>query len=294
MAEQEKPRAKRRKGQDKKPDGWVDMKQNSNLYVSGLPKDVTIEELNECFTRYGGLIRPDFETQKPKIKVYRNDSGEAKGDALICFVRHESVQQAVNLTDGMELRPGFPLKVEAAKFEQRGNYVKKVKKPKHVVARERKLLEQQLAWTGDDEDTGKKVVILKHMFDPAAAEVLGDPNFYADLQNDIEDECNRSCGEVEKVKMFENQPEGIVSVIFVDSDSAAKCIEVMNNRWFAGRKVEAFYWNGMTDYRVKESKEIADKRLQQWDQWVEQQDAPVVDPVAVAAEPQTETPSADK
>ena len=51
---------------------------------------------------------------------YKNESGQSKGDALLGFIKPESVALAVTLRDGYELRPGRPMTVVPAKFEQRG------------------------------------------------------------------------------------------------------------------------------------------------------------------------------
>jgi HIV Tat-specific factor 1 len=43
---------------------------------------------------------------EPKIKIYRDEEGQAKGDALVTYYRPESVSLAIQLLDGTELRLG--------------------------------------------------------------------------------------------------------------------------------------------------------------------------------------------
>ena len=82
----------------------------ANLYVSGLAEEVTEEELLECF-KVAGLFKLDAETQRPKLKMYKDAAGRRKGDALLSFIKPESVALAVTLRDGYELRPGRPISV---------------------------------------------------------------------------------------------------------------------------------------------------------------------------------------
>lgn len=48
--------------------------------------------------------------------------------------------------------------------------------------------------------------------------------------------------------IFERHPEGVVIIKFGTAYAAEQCVKVMNGRFFAGRKLQAFYWDGSTDY----------------------------------------------
>lgn len=48
----------------------------------------------------------DIVTGEPKIKLYKDESGTLKGDALITFFKEESVPLAINLLDDAEFRLG--------------------------------------------------------------------------------------------------------------------------------------------------------------------------------------------
>ena len=75
-----RPRKKNKKKKDKKKnDKEVNQSKdprdrpNPHVYVTGLPPDVTADELNDHF-RKCGLIRVDTDTGEPKIKIYRSAS----------------------------------------------------------------------------------------------------------------------------------------------------------------------------------------------------------------------------
>ena len=60
-----------------------------NKIFKGLPDDITHEELKTFFTK-AGVIRLDLQTGTEKIKIYTDEKGRAKGDALISYIRPES------------------------------------------------------------------------------------------------------------------------------------------------------------------------------------------------------------
>lgn len=100
---------------------WYNPKINTNAYVSNLPLDVNNKMLINFFSKCG-FIRKDPKSKKLKIKIYKNDKGENKGDALISFEKEESVDIAVTILNGSEILPGYHVKVEKAVFEQKGDY----------------------------------------------------------------------------------------------------------------------------------------------------------------------------
>ena len=70
-------KVKKQKPEEPRPE-----KKNSAVYVSSLPDDVTEKELRDVFSRYG-VIAESTDNDKPRIKLYYNDEGDFKGDALI-------------------------------------------------------------------------------------------------------------------------------------------------------------------------------------------------------------------
>lgn len=75
---------------------------------------------------------------------------------------------------------------------------------------------------------------------------------------------------VKNVTAFGLNPKGIVKVKFLSSAQASWCIKKMDGRFFDGRKLRCFYWDGKTDYRLAdETKEEAEKRIAEFGDWLE-------------------------
>lgn len=267
--------AKKPKNKRKAP-GWTQAKENPWIYVSGLPADVTDEELADHFRKVG-ILRTDFVTKKPKIKIYRDAEGRCKGDGSLCFLKEASVPLSITILDGVDLRPGVPLAISQAVFDkkegvtvERSNTAPEAKKAAKLKALEQSAL---LSWVEDEEavdDTvgGLKVVVLKNLFDLAEME---DPTFAPELEEDMRGECGK-LGEVMKVTVFPHHPEGVVVVKFKHAGAATLCLERMNGRWFAKRKVECEFWDGSTDYsKVRAAGESEKKRLEAFGDWLEGQ-----------------------
>lgn len=82
----------------KKPRG------NTAVFVSHLPESTTVSQLFETFSK-AGLILEDAAGE-PKIKLYRDQSGKFKGEALIVYLQEASVELACRLFDETELLLG--------------------------------------------------------------------------------------------------------------------------------------------------------------------------------------------
>lgn len=67
---------------------WFDVEEdkNSNVYVTGLPQDITEDEFKEFMTKVG-VIAYDPVYRKPKIKLYTNPDGSYKGDGRCCYIK---------------------------------------------------------------------------------------------------------------------------------------------------------------------------------------------------------------
>ncbi len=155
-----------------------------------------------------------------------------------------------------------PMTVERAKFEQKGEF----KKRSNAEKRKRKAAvqkqEKALGWTGFD-DKGARVgatVIFKYMFTPE--ELLQDPSSQPELEVDVASECGK-LGKVERLKLFKHNPDGVISVRFSDKESATKCIELMNGRFFGGRQIEVGLHDGVTNY-ARESEQQQAERLEKF------------------------------
>jgi hypothetical protein len=74
-----------------------------------------------------------------------------------------------------------------------------------------------------------------------------------------------SCGQI---TLFPKHADGVVVIKFESSGSAATCVDVMNGRFFAGRKLECGFWDG-TDYTHRESKTEEQERAEKFQAWLD-------------------------
>ena len=80
------------------------------MFVSGLPLDVTKEEIAQVFKKCGIFL---LDTEgKPKIKLYHDQEGNFQGTALITFFKQESVDLAIRLLDDSTFRYGDSTKIQ--------------------------------------------------------------------------------------------------------------------------------------------------------------------------------------
>ncbi|XDG06526.1 hypothetical protein ABKA04_006141 [Annulohypoxylon sp. FPYF3050] len=95
---EQKPRPQKRQKQPPQP------RQNTAIYVTGLPLDVTVDEVHEAFSRKCGVIAEEIDSGRPRIKLYTDEAGNFKGDALIVFFKPQSVDMAIMLLDDTDFR----------------------------------------------------------------------------------------------------------------------------------------------------------------------------------------------
>ncbi|KAF2970166.1 hypothetical protein GQX73_g3366 [Xylaria multiplex] len=79
-------------------------RQNTAIYVTGLPLDTTVDEVQEVFSRKCGVIAEEIDSGRPRIKLYTDDKGSLQGDALIVFFKPQSVEMAIMLLDDTNFR----------------------------------------------------------------------------------------------------------------------------------------------------------------------------------------------
>jgi len=109
------------------------------------------------------------------------------------------------------------------------------------------------------------------MFDPSEAE--GQDDFYEELKVDIGVEIENKAGPIEKITIFEGNPEGAVAIKFKSSTSAEKCIDIMHGRFFGGKAIECIYFDGVTNYKVQKEDDN-EKRMKEFGDWLEHGDDP--------------------
>ncbi|XP_011664875.1 HIV Tat-specific factor 1 homolog [Strongylocentrotus purpuratus] len=247
----------------------VDPTKNTNVYVSGLPTDITLEEFQEVMAKWG-IIMLEEETEKPKIKLYMDEEGRPKGDGRCCYLKRESVDLALQLLDESEIR-GHKIHVEVATFTLKGDYKPDMRKKKKPNKKKKgnvqdKLLDWRPEKKFQQRKRNEQVIILKHVFHPSEFEE--DAMLINDIKDDVKDECS-TYGEVKKVLIFDRHPDGVVSVKFKDVENADKCIQSLNGRWFAKRKLEVTHWDGKTDYKIEETDKEREERLKKWEDFLQ-------------------------
>ncbi|KAJ3199221.1 hypothetical protein HDU82_000624 [Entophlyctis luteolus] len=258
---------------------------NSSIYVSNLPPDTTFDEMKEFFSKYG-LIMEDISTGLPRIKLYKDAEGRFKGDALVTYFKEESVKLAVDLLDDSDFRLGVPgtrIRVQQAVFQEKDRpktddaSAKKAltKADKKKAQKKIQNLQKKLDWF--EEETGKKsekfskIVVLKHMF--TKSEIDEDPALLIDLKEEVREECEKF-GEVTNVIMYDTSDDGVITVRFKDSEAATICAEKNNGRFFAGRKIIAYIYDGKEKFKetktAEQLQEEEEKRLAAFETWLEE------------------------
>ncbi|XP_042830598.1 HIV Tat-specific factor 1 [Panthera tigris] len=263
------PSDPKKRGEKRKAEsGWfhVEEDRNTNVYVSGLPPDITVDEFIQLMSKFGIIMR-DPQTEEFKVKLYKDNQGNLKGDGLCCYLKRESVDLALKLLDEDEIR-GYKLHVEVATFQLKGEYDASKKKKKCKDYKKKLSLQQkQLDWrpertAGPSRMRHERVVIIKNMFHPMDFE--DDPLVLNEIREDLRVECAKF-GQIRKLLLFDRHPDGVASVSFRDPEEADYCIQTLDGRWFGGRQITAQAWDGTTDYQVEETTREREERLRGWE-----------------------------
>jgi HIV Tat-specific factor 1 len=266
-------------------------KPTSAVYVSELPVDITFGELEQTFSRFG-VIAEDLKTGEKKIRLYKDEEGRPKGDALVIYFKPESVPLAVELMDDTKIRPTDDrnIKVQKADYSykkshngnepsQNGSEQEGGEKRKQLTAAEKRKIQKlnnKLAdWDDDDygKDTPKKnprVVVLKHVF--TLKELEEDVTAALEIKEDIREGCE-DIGPVTNVVLYDQEPEGIVTVKFKSEEDALQCVRRMDGRYFGGQALEAHLLEIGVKYAKSKSTndddEEEEKRLDEFGKWLE-------------------------
>lgn len=94
------------------------------VYLTSLPPTTTVDQLVAAFSK-AGLILEDAAGE-PKVKLYYDSDQKFKGEALVVYLKEESVELAVRLLDDTELIVGSGeggMKVVKATWENKSKPV---------------------------------------------------------------------------------------------------------------------------------------------------------------------------
>lgn len=280
--ETQKPMGKRKANQPQ----WFEEEPDkcTKVYVSNLPEDITEEEFIEVMSKCG-MIHRDAKNKKMKVKLYAEPNGQLKGDGLVHYIRIESVQLALDMLDGYEVK-GRKIKVQRAQFQMRGEYnpALKPKRKKQDKEKMKKMQEKLLDWRPDkmrgERGKHERTVIIKNLFEPQI--FVNHVDLIIDYQNNVREECAK-CGTVKKVVVYSCEPEGVCEVRMSDPDEADLVIQMMHRRYFGKRMLSAETWDGKTKYKMNETEDESKERLSKWDEFLEQDDENEKAAVAAAA-----------
>ncbi|CAO1368194.1 unnamed protein product [Diamesa serratosioi] len=257
------------------PPKWFEVapEQNTKVYVSNLPLDITDEEFSELMAKCG-MVMKDAKGLL-KLKLYREKSGELKGDGLCHYIKIESVELALNVLDGSDVR-GKKISVQRAEFQMRGEYnpALKPRVRKNEKEKQKKIQEKLFDWRPEkmrgERAKHERTVIIKNLFEPELFD--REVHLILDYQNDLREECVK-CGTVRKVTVYDRHPEGVAQISMGDPEEADLLIQLMNGRFFGQRKLVAEAWDGKTKYKIAETEDDKNARLDKWDKYLEDEEA---------------------
>ena len=257
------------------------------IYLTGLPPDVTPQELVDHFKKCG-VFTIDPLTLQPKIKIYRDKTtDEIKGDGTINFAREESVALAIALLDEVNLRPqddATKLRVMTAEFTQKGDKI--IEQEKDTITDKQRKVAKTAARQAVDWDEGENgriaggeigltIVVLKNVF--CAEDVPSGKDESNEFFSKIEETLRERLPALLKLTVFSKHREGVIICKFKTTLAANECLGDMNNMMFMNRRVAAHFWDLTTDYSSKDFEQKAkeeEKRLDNFGDWLDQQELP--------------------
>ncbi|KAL1394324.1 hypothetical protein pipiens_003085 [Culex pipiens pipiens] len=186
----------------------------------------------------------------------------------------ESVDLALELLDNYDVR-GHKIRVQRAEFQLKGEYNPSLK-PKIKKKEKEKMKKMQEAlfdWRPEkmrgERSKHERIVIVKNLFEPELFD--REVHLLLEYQNDLREECNK-CGTCRRVLVFDRHPEGVAQVTMSDPEEADLVVKLLHGRFFGKRKLTAEIWDGRTKYRVAETEADVNKRLDNWEKYLEQKE----------------------
>lgn len=94
--------------------------------------------------------------------------------------------------------------------------------------------------------------------------------FFRELEQELRVEIEEQVGSVAKIDFFLDSPLQVCKIRFLSGLHAEECTKLMDGRFFDGRKLRCFFWDGKTDYKViRESDEVTNARINEFGDWLE-------------------------
>jgi len=79
-----------------------------------------------------------------------------------------------------------------------------------------------------------RTISVVNMFDPAQVDLVKDPKFFEEIEEDVVEECKKYGG---VVRIHVDQKTGHVTLMFRDFLGRQKAESMLSNRWFGGRRI---------------------------------------------------------
>lgn len=243
----------------------------TNVYALGIPKDAGQAEVEAFFSKVGPISR---------AKVYLDEHGAPKGDALVTYRTAGGADAALRLLHGRHVRPGpgaSPVSLSLATFEH---------KDKATAAAPRApsppggpspppashfapawpgppALSQPPPGSAELAQLMARTIVIRHVFTSAdVATAASELEFVESIKDDLWEECCR-CGELEQISVHVRDAPaaagapgdsgegasgagelGAVTVRFEGPLPAAEAVDLMDGRYFCSRRLEASFWDG--------------------------------------------------
>jgi len=254
-AKRQKKRAYRERKKLKRDAGlWIKAKTNPNIYISGLPLDISVGEISEIFSK-AGQVKNDIQTGRPRIRIYGH------GDALVTYMHAESVQLAISRYHESEVRPGFVISVQQADFGIESSAVPgadlsidELKERAQVNREKRKKLlefyrkekELKSAWDVAEHATVKRrpIVVFTHCFDPISDRRPIDYDFIIYCVEKI----SRKFGTIKKITPIHDSIDGYVCVRYQTIEMAEACLALFDAALESGDVVEVIEGKNVTAF----------------------------------------------
>nr|XP_045626344.1 HIV Tat-specific factor 1 homolog [Procambarus clarkii]XP_045626345.1 HIV Tat-specific factor 1 homolog [Procambarus clarkii]XP_045626346.1 HIV Tat-specific factor 1 homolog [Procambarus clarkii]XP_045626347.1 HIV Tat-specific factor 1 homolog [Procambarus clarkii]XP_045626348.1 HIV Tat-specific factor 1 homolog [Procambarus clarkii] len=273
LAEEEEKKAKAKLNQVKKKPTWFEMDDdhNTKVYVSNLPDSMTEHEFIELMQKCGMILK-DIDTNKPKIKMYRDEEGNFKGDALCTYIKVESVNLAMQILDEYQVG-NKKIHVEKAKFQQKGEYNPKLKprkKQKKILEKIQKRQEKLFDWRPEplrgQRQKNENTVVIRNAFDPR--EFVDAMEKMLVHKETLRNQCE-NFGKIKKMELHDLHPDGVVQVTFEEVEFADMCIATLNRRLYNGRTLHVSVWDGKEKFKIEETEAEREERLKRWSKFLE-------------------------